>query len=162
MLRLTPMTITRAKEYVAKNHRHNIAPQGALFAVGASNGDELCGVAIVGRPISRMLQDGKTCEVIRLCTDGSSNACSLLYGACARAAKSLGYERIITYTLESEGGASLKASGWMVDATNVGLTPWSTSKVRKRHDFIENLFGKEQKRPNEPKVRWKKTFTQEK
>ena len=72
----------------------------------------LAGVAIVGRPVSRYLDDGLTLEVNRLCTDGTKNACSFLYGAAARAAKVLGYHRIVTYILDTESGVSLRASGW--------------------------------------------------
>lgn len=85
----------------------------ARFSVGAIDGDgTLVGAVIVGRPVARALQDGWTAEVLRLATDGSRNACSLLYGAAWRGAQAMGYERLVTYTLEREGGASLKASGW--------------------------------------------------
>lgn len=70
------------------------------------------GVAVTGRPVSRHLDDGLTAEVTRLCTDGYPNTCSFLYAACARIAKEMGYEKILTYTLASENGASLRASGW--------------------------------------------------
>lgn len=73
---------------------------------------EIVGVAIVGRPVSRYLDDGWTLEVNRLCTDGTKNACSFLYFAAWRVAKNLGYKKLITYILDSENGASLKASGW--------------------------------------------------
>ncbi|HMJ03091.1 MAG TPA: XF1762 family protein, partial [Conexibacter sp.] len=84
------------------------------FALGAARGDELVGVAIVGRPLARLLQDGWTLEVLRLCTTGDRNACSFLYGACWRAARALGYRRLVTYTRADEGGASLRASGFRV------------------------------------------------
>ena len=73
---------------------------------------QLVGVAITGRPVSRYLDDGLTLEVNRLCTDGTRNACSFLYGAAARAAKAMGYQKIITYILDTEDGASLRAAGW--------------------------------------------------
>lgn len=111
-LSIAPMTITAAKQFVSDNHRHHKPPVGALFAIGLSNDGALCGVAIVGRPVARMLQDGVTAEVIRLCTDGTRNACSMLYGAAWRAARALGYSRLITYTLPEEGGASLRGAGW--------------------------------------------------
>jgi len=81
----------------------------------------LAGVAIVGRPVSRYLDDGLTLEVTRLCTDGTKNACSFLYGAAWRAAKALGYKKIITYTLATETGASLKATGWICEGMAGGL-----------------------------------------
>ena len=80
--------------------------------MAVSEGEAVRGVAIIGRPVARMLQDGWTAEVTRLCTLGDKNACSMLYAASWRAARALGYRRLITYTLQREGGASLRASGW--------------------------------------------------
>ena len=113
-----PMTITEAKEFISNFHRHNKAPQGGLFAVGASDGERLIGVAIVGRPVARMLDDGKTAEVIRCCViDGSpKGSCSFLYSRCWKAAKALGWAKLITYTLQDESGASLRGAGWSVVA----------------------------------------------
>lgn len=99
---------------MAAHHRHSGRIQGCKFCVAVKDGGgRLRGVAIVGRPVSRHLDDGLTAEVTRLCTDGLPNACSFLYAACARIAREMGYEKIITYTLASENGASLRASGWM-------------------------------------------------
>ena len=113
MLHLHPMTLKEARHFVSEHHRHHKAPQGGLFAIGCSvAGDESpCAVVIVGRPVSRVLDDGWTAEVTRLCTLGERNACSMLYRAAWRAAKALGYRKLITYTLASESGASLIASG---------------------------------------------------
>jgi len=113
-----PMTITEAKEFVTNFHRHNKAPQGALFAVGVSDGSNLIGVAIVGRPVARKLDDGLTAEVIRCCVIENSikGACSFLYAKCWQAAKALGWQKLITYTLQTESGASLKGAGWKVIA----------------------------------------------
>lgn len=86
--------------------------RGCLFCVAVADRVGVAGVAIVGRPVSRMLQDGWTAEVVRLATDGTRNACSILYGAAWRAARALGYRRLVTYTLPEEGGASLRAAGW--------------------------------------------------
>lgn len=97
----------------------------------AVEGDKgICGVAIVGRPIARRLDDGHTLEVTRCCTDGTKNACSMLYAAAARAAKAMGYDRIITYTLESEDGASLRASGWQF-MRMAGGGSWSVPSRRR-------------------------------
>lgn len=150
-----PITITEAKVYVAKHHRHNLPPVGALFAVAVENVEGICGVAIVGRPIARMLQDGYTCEILRVCTDGSRNANSMLYGACRRAAISLGYRRGITYTLERESGSSLRGSGW----TKVSIVPGGTTWERKnRHTTLQrDIFGND-RRPVESKVRWEWTL----
>lgn len=132
MLTLQPMTLTEAKVFVTRHHRHHDAPTGGLFAVGVSNGETVCGVAIIGRPVARMLQDGWTAEVTRVCTLGDKNAPSMLYGAAWRAVRALGYRRLITYTLVSEPGTSLKASGWrLVGAAGGGS--WSR-KNRPRVD----------------------------
>ena len=100
-------------------HRHNKPTQGGKFAIGASDGEELIGVVIVGRPVARRLDDGFTAEVTRCCINDWKpipNACSFLYGAAWRAAKAMGYTKIITYTLQEEGGASLRGAGWKVIA----------------------------------------------
>lgn len=118
MIYAVPMTISEAKVFVTNFHRHNKAPQGGLFAVGASNGNELIGVAIVGRPIARRLDDGKTAEVIRCCVieDSPKGSCSFLYSRCWKACRALGWEKLITYTLQTESGASLRGAGWQVVA----------------------------------------------
>lgn len=108
-----PITLTEAMCFVKQRHRHHQPPQGGLFAIGCAiqGSEEPCGVAIVGRPVARRADDGWTCEVTRLCTDGSRNACSMLYRACWRAARAMGYRRLLTYTLPEEGGASLRGAG---------------------------------------------------
>ena len=126
MPELVPVTITEAKDFVAKHHRHNRPPVSALFAVGVEAAGELCGVAIVGRPVARGLQDGFTCEVLRVATDGTYNACSQLYSACRRAAKALGYRRVYTYTLASAPATALRASGFARDADLPTRPTWST------------------------------------
>jgi len=123
-LRPIPVDLAEANAFVSRHHRHHKPVVGHKFSIGAVLGDVVVGVAIVGRPVSRHRDDGLTLEVTRLCTDGTKNACSFLYGACARAAFALGYARVGTYILASESGASLKASGWRL----VGQTPgrsWS-------------------------------------
>ena len=119
-------------------------------------GQILHGVAITGRPLARLLDDGLTAEVRRVCTDGTYNACSILYGACARIAKEMGYKRIVTYVLESEPGTSLKASGW-TRIGEAGGTDWNVPS-RPRETVQVTLFGEERKYPNEKKVRWEKRF----
>lgn len=102
---LVPLERDEANELVARWHRHHLPPQGDRFRVGcAEDGERICGVAIVGRPVARRLDDGWTVEVLRVATDGTKNACSFLYGAARRAAFALGYKRVLTYTLPSEGG----------------------------------------------------------
>ena len=141
-LEIVPIGLTRAKEYVAQYHRHNIPPVGGKFAIAVTENNDLHGVAICGRPISRHLDDGRTLEIYRNCTDGTRNACSKLYGACLRIARDMGYHRVITYTLESENGTSLKASNFACEG-EAGGKEWSGS--RKRNYYVS---------PPEKKRRW--------
>ena len=104
MLEIVPMTLREANAFVEQNHRHHGPVVGHKFSIGISDGEKIVGVAIVGRPVSRHLDDGWTLEVNRLCTDGSRNACSALYAAAWRAARAMGYKRLVTYILESETG----------------------------------------------------------
>lgn len=108
----TRISLSEANSFVETLHRHHPPVVGHLFSIGAELHDKIVGVVIVGRPVSRHRDDGVTAEVTRLCTDGTRNACSFLYGKAARAAFALGFHRIGTYTLPNEGGASLRASGW--------------------------------------------------
>lgn len=112
MLELIPMTLREANAFVEQHHRHHKPVVGHKFSIGVSDGEKVVGVAIVGRPVGRFLDDGWTLEVTRLCTDGTHNACSMLYAAAWRAARAMGYRCVVTYILESETGASLKAAGW--------------------------------------------------
>lgn len=113
-LRHINISLAEANAFVGIWHRHHKPVVGHKFSIGALAGNPptLKGVVIVGRPVARMRDDGDTLEVTRLCTDGTKNACSFLYGKAAKAAFALGYSRIGTYTLPSEGGASLRACGW--------------------------------------------------
>lgn len=111
-MNLEPISLRAARAFVAAVHRHHDAPQGGKFALSAWHNDARVGVAIVGRPVSRALDDGWTAEVIRVATDGTPNAGSFLYGAAKRAAQAMGYRRVLTYTLVEESGASLRAVGW--------------------------------------------------
>lgn len=149
-LTLMPTTLKDARKFVGRIHRHNRPPQGGLFAVGVACDGALVGVAIVGRPIARRLDDGRTAEVTRVATDGTFNACSILYGAACRAARALGYERIITYTLATEPGTSLRASGWSKDADVASAETWSVpSRPRNQTDLFGNAL-----RPIGAKIRW--------
>jgi hypothetical protein len=134
-----PVTLREANDFIQRYHRHHKKVVGHKFSIGAENEEALVGVVIVGRPVSRMRDDGLTLEVTRLCTDGTKNACSFLYGRAAKAAFALGYRRIGTYILASENGASLKASGWRLIGQTSGGS-WSR-KERQRTD----------KHPLEPK-----------
>lgn len=111
-IEIVPISLREANAFVSAYHRHHGPVAGHKFSIGLSDGEKIVGVVIVGRPVSRYLDDGWTLEVNRLCTDGTRNACSTLYGAAWRAARAMGYKRLITYILESETGASLRAAGW--------------------------------------------------
>ena len=111
-LDIVPVSLAEANKFVEEYHRHHKPVVGHKFSIGVANGTKIIGVCIVGRPISRYLDDGFTLEVTRCCTDGTPNACTTLYAAAWRAARAMGYKKIITYILESENGASLKASGY--------------------------------------------------
>jgi hypothetical protein len=106
-----PLRLREANEFVGQHHRHNRPTVGSKFALGAVQDGKLVGVAVAGRPVARRLDDGTTLEILRVATDGTPNACSFLYARCAKIARLMGYERVITYTLASEGGASLRAVG---------------------------------------------------
>lgn len=112
-LEIVPVTLDEANEFVRRFHRHHPPVHRCKFSMAvAPRGGGICGVAIVGRPVSRMMDDGWTLEVSRTCTDGTKNANSMLYGACRRVAFGLGYRKLITYTLPQESGVSLTAAGW--------------------------------------------------
>lgn len=118
------ITLAEANAFVVQHHRHNGRVVGHLFSLGAAIEDRIVGVVIVGRPVARALDDGLTVEVTRLCTDGTPNACSFLYGCAARAAFALGFRAIGTYILASESGATLRAAGWRLIAEVRGRS-WS-------------------------------------
>ncbi|MER7684453.1 XF1762 family protein [Streptomyces sp. NPDC097610] len=125
LLHLVPVRSRQAKDFVRTWHRHHPPPAGQIFAVGAA--DEtgiLRAVAIAGRPVARHLDDGATLEVTRTASDGTRNANSLLYGASWRAAKALGYRRLITFTHEGESGASLRGAGWHLIASRPPRAGW--------------------------------------
>ena len=124
-LRVVPVTFEQACQFVAMWHRHHNPPVGHKFSLGVARDDVLVGVAMVGRPVARHLDDGLTLEVNRTATDGTPNANSLLYGAAWRAAKALGYRRLVTYTQAGESGASLRGAGWRVVAQLRPRAGWS-------------------------------------
>lgn len=124
-LELHPLTIGEAQTFVGQHHRHHKAPVGGLFAVGLTDGERVVGCAVVGRPVARMNADGWTAEVTRLCVlDDIPNGCSMLYRAAWRAARALGYRRLLTYTLASETGGSLRGAGFKLIGVRGGGS-WS-------------------------------------
>lgn len=112
MLCVKHIELKDANEFVERYHRHHNRVAGHRFSLAAYDGERLCGVAIVGRPVARAIDQHDTVEVLRLCTDGTYNACSFLYGAVKRAARALGFSEVITYTLDTEPGTTLRASGF--------------------------------------------------
>lgn len=132
-LRVVPISLRDACKFVAMHHRHHQPPRGHKFSIGAAEGDVVVGVVIVGRPVARHYDNGTTLEVTRTATDGSKNANSLLYGAAWRAAKAMGYDRLITYTQAGESGASLRAAGWTAIASRPPRPGWN-SLSRPRED----------------------------
>lgn len=127
-LRLVPVTVRDAAAFILEHHRHHLPDRGHLFVLGIATGDELVGVAAVGRPKPRAYQDGLTAEVTRsCCRDGYPNANSMLYGAAWRAARAMGYLRLVTYTQAGESGASLRGAGWRVVAERPARAGWRDS-----------------------------------
>ena len=141
-LRIAPVTLEVANDFVRSLHRHSRPVVGYKFAAGVKDGDRLVGVAICGRPVARELDDGTALEITRVCTDGTRNACSMLYAACRKAGRALGHNPILTYTLPEEGGASLRASGFKLIG-EAGGGSWSR-EARPRVD----------KHPLQGKLRW--------
>lgn len=140
-LSAVPMDLEGANEFVTRHHRHHGPVVGHKFSIGAAMGGQLVGVVIVGRPVSRHRDDGLTLEVTRLCTDGTKDAPSFLYGAAARAAFAMGFKRIGTYIRKDEPGTTLKAAGWRLIAETPGKS-WSVpSRPRKdKTDLIPRLL----------------------
>ena len=145
VMEIRPVTLKEASAFISTYHRHHKPTVGCKFCIGLYNDESLVGVAVCGRPVSRYLDDGKTCEINRLCTDGTRNACSMLYGAACRVAKAMGYKKVVTYILESENGASLKASNFICEGI-AGGTHWTGKR---------NLG---QAVPAEMKTRWVKNL----
>lgn len=143
-MNLVPVTLKQANEFVKAHHRHHGPVTGWKFGVGIAVEGELVGVAIAGRPVSRMTQknEPQTIEVTRVCTLGHRNAPSMLYGAISRAAFSLGYTRVISFTLCNETGHSLKASNWKCVGHSAGGS-WSRPSRERQDDH-----------PVEGKTKW--------
>ena len=139
-LTIQPISLSTASEYVHAWHRHSRPTVGHLWSIGCFDDDlTLHGVAVVGRPVARALDDGTTVEVTRLATDGTRNACSMLYGAAVREARRRGYRKVITYTLASERGSSLMASGF-TPASEVKGRQWDTpSRPRARRKTCDRV-----------------------
>ena len=151
-MEIKQITLKEANAYVEALHRHHGPTVGHKWSLAAYKDGQLCGVAIVGRPTGRYLDDGHTLEVTRLCTDGTRNACSKLYAACARRAKLDGYKKIITFILQSEPGTSLKAAGWTLESAKAGKPKWN--KQRYANKPVQLCLFPKNEPPAEYKQRW--------
>ena len=149
-LRIIPLTIAEANHFVGIYHRHHPPVVSAKITIGVMEEDRVVGVLIAGRPVARKTCQVSTLEVTRLATDGTRNACSILYGAAARAAKALGYSKIQTFILDIESGASLRASGWTLDGTSPGRQ-WKRTDGQARGNL----------HPIMPKTRYVKNLSNE-
>jgi len=149
-LTVRPIELRDANAFVAERHRHHAPVVGHRFSISCVSGGAVVGVAIVGRAVSRHFSPLEVVEVTRLCTDGTKNACSILYAAAARAAKAMGYARIQTYTLDSERGTSLLATGWDCEGERKS-GPWKYSEPQ---GTLPGFHNRRQDQPNCNKVRW--------
>lgn len=141
-LEIVPVDFAEANAYVAQYHRHHKPMPGCKFCIAVSDGEKIVGVCIVGRPVSRNLDNGWTLEVNRVATDGTKNACSMLYAAAWRTAKAMGYKKLVTYILDTEPGTSLRAAGWKC-LGKAGGGEWNCAR-RPRVD----------KHPTQGKLKW--------
>ena len=156
-MEIRDITLREANAFVEAYHRHHGRVVGHKWSLAAYKDGRLCAVAIVGRPTGRFLDDGNTLEVTRLCSDGTRNACSALYAACARKARREGYGKIITFTLQSEPGTSLRAAGWELEAKKAGKPNWNRQRYAAKPEQL-TLFPA-RKPPAEYKKRWAKRLT---
>ncbi len=138
-LTIVPIPFKDAQAFVANHHRHHQPPVGHKFSLGVAADGRLVGVAIIGRPVARLLDDGLTLEVTRTATDGTANANSKLYGSARRAAFALGYTRLITYTQDGETGASLKGAGWKILAQRRARPGWDTPSRRRTSHGVDGI-----------------------
>lgn len=146
MLRIRPCELKAANAFVAEHHRHHKPVVGHRFSLSLWDGDRLCAVAIVGRPVARFTDSSKVLEVTRLCSDGTKNSCSALYAAAARVGKELGYERIQTFVLDTEPAVTLRAAGWTLVGTSPG-GQWKHTAGPRRTD-----------QPTCPKQKWERVL----
>ena len=151
-LRIVPVELSEANALVKQWHRHHKEAQGHRFSIGAydTKRGELVGAAIIGRPVARLVNWRTTVEIVRLVSDGTKNACSILYAASARVARELGYEKIQTYILDTETGVSLLASGWQCESKSVGGGHGWHSRIGRRDDQPENTKQRWSKILNPP------------
>ena len=138
-----PISLKQANEFVSNHHRHNKPVAGHKFSIGLFDDERLIGIAICGRPVARMADDDLTLEVLRVCTDGTRNANSMLYSRVKKIAQVMGYQKVLTYTLAEESGASLRA----VEAQKSGIVKPREWSRKKRERNSQDVYKKE-------KIRW--------
>lgn len=148
-LKVKPLTLKQANEAVASLHRHHKPARGHRFSLGVYDGERLCGAAVVGRPVAREIPQYQVAEVTRLVTDGTRNACSILYSSAARACAAMGFESIGTYILAAEKGTSLRAAGWVFVRLTTG-GDWNHSEKNKGTRRVDQPMG--------PKQYWQKAL----
>ena len=146
-MKIIPLTLSQANELISAWHRHHKPVQGHRFSIGARDGFDIVGAAVVGRPVGRKTDQYLIAEVTRLVTNGHKNTCSFLYSAAARIAKEMGFEKIQTFVLMEEDGTSLRAAGWEFEAL-------TDSKPHKWH----SRDGRREGQPGERKARWSKSL----
>lgn len=147
-MEIVPISLKEAAAFTTEHHRHNVGAKGHKFSIGLKDGDNLIGVATVGRPISRIVDDGATAEITRVCVlENNRNANSMLYGAACRACKAMGYKSVITYTLKTESGASVKAAGFKFDG-DVQIHKEGWNMPNRKRDVLEVSLM--------PKQRWRR------
>jgi hypothetical protein len=129
---IQPITLRAADAFVTEHHRHNKAAGNGKFAIACVHEGQLVGVGICGRPRSRHLDDGFCFEIYRVCTNGQINATNFIYGRMRRIAQLMGYTKIITYTLQSESGSSLRAVGAVVEASVTHTRQWNSWRTIRR------------------------------
>lgn len=147
-MKVVPLTLSQANELIAAWHRHHKPVTGHRFSIGVRDGIDIVGASVVGRPVARKTDQYDIAEVTRLVTNGHKNACSFLYSACARIAREMGFEKIQTFILAEETGASLIAAGWSFE----GLTDSKPGKWQSRN-------GRREDQPAEKKQRWCKVLS---
>ena len=147
-LKIIPITIKTANEFVKNHHRHSKPTVGGRFAIAATFDDQIVGVAIVGRPVSPAIDQNKTAEVTRLCVlpDAPRNTCSFLYGRCWRIWQQMGGHTMLTYTLKEETGASLRGAGWQ-QVSEVKPSSWNRPSRARKHQPVYD----------KPKWKWTRT-----
>ncbi|MCK9549167.1 XF1762 family protein [Aquamicrobium sp.] len=146
--RIVPLTLREANDFVEQWHRHSsrTSNDGGKFAIGMEHNGQLVGVAIVGRPVARLLQVPGAAEVLRLCTSPAApkGAASKLYARCRRIWQQMGGTTLHTYTLKRESGASLRGAGIHEPSAEVEPQQWDRpSREREERDIYE-----------QPKWRW--------